>query len=154
MQYVLLFVAVALGVATAGAQELSLEEALRQADAHSPRLMAQRHAVAAAEHQTARAGELPDPRFKLGLENLPVTGPDRFRYGVDSMTAGVVGLAQEFPNAAKREARTLRAERLASSPAPSTSRSRSARSVRASRFAALGNSCASPTTPAVMESTP
>ena len=112
MQYVLLFVAVALGVATAGAQELSLEEALRQADAHSPRLVAQRHAVAAAEHQTARAGELPDPRFKLGLENLPVTGPDRFRYGVDSMTAGVVGLAQEFPNAAKREARTLRAERL------------------------------------------
>lgn len=112
MQYVLLFVAVALGVATAGAQELSLEEALRQADAHSPRLVAQRHAVAAAEQQTTRAGELPDPRFKLGLENLPVTGPDRFRYGVDSMTAGVVGLAQEFPNAAKREARTLRAERL------------------------------------------
>ena len=101
MQYVLLFVAVA-GVATAGAQELSLEEALRQADAHSPRLVAQRHAVAAAEQQTTRAGELPDPRFKLGLENLPVTGPDRFRYGVDSMTAGVVGLAQEFPNAAKR----------------------------------------------------
>ena len=112
MQYVLLLVAVALGVATAGAQELSLEEALRQADAHSPRLVAQRHAVAAAEQQTTRAGELPDPRFKLGLENLPVTGPDRFRYGVDSMTAGVVGLAQEFPNAAKREARTLRAERL------------------------------------------
>jgi outer membrane protein TolC len=111
MQYVL-FVAIALVAATAGAQELSLEEALRQADAYSPRLMAQRHAVAAAEQQTGRAGELPDPRLKLGIENLPVTGPDRFRYGADSMTAGVVGLAQEFPNSAKREARTLRAERL------------------------------------------
>ena len=111
MQYVF-FVAVALGAATAGAQELSLEEALRHADSFSPRLAAQRHAVAAAEQQTARAGELPDPRLKLGIENLPVTGPDRFRYGMDSMTAGVVGLAQEFPNAAKREARTLRAERL------------------------------------------
>lgn len=111
MQFVL-FVAVALAAATAGAQELSLEDALRQADAFSPRLAAQRHAVAAAEHQSGRAGELPDPKLKLGLENLPVTGPDRLRYGTDSMTAGVVGLAQEFPNAAKREARTLRAERL------------------------------------------
>ena len=94
------------------AQPLSLEEALRVADESSPRLAAQRHVVAAAEHQSARAGELPDPRLKLGIENLPVSGPDRYRYGVDSMTAGVVGVAQEFPNAAKREARTLRAQRL------------------------------------------
>ena len=94
------------------AQPLSLEEALRAADAQSPRLAAQRHALAAAEHQSARAAELPDPRLKLGIENLPVSGPDRYRYGMDSMTAGVVGVAQEFPNAAKREARALRAERM------------------------------------------
>jgi len=107
-----LFVAVVLLTGTAGAQPLSLEDALRAADAHSPRLVAQRHAVTAAEHQSARAGELPDPRLRLGIENLPITGPDRYRYGADSMTAGVIGVAQEFPNAAKREARALRAERL------------------------------------------
>jgi len=99
-------------VSTAAAQPLSLEDALRAADVHSPRLAAQRHAVTAAGHQSANAGALPDPRLRLGIENLPVTGPDRYRYGADSMTAGVIGLAQEFPNAAKREARTLRAERL------------------------------------------
>jgi len=99
-------------VSTAAAQPLSLEDALRAADLHSPRLAAQRHAVTAAGHQSASAGALPDPRLRLGIENLPVTGPDRYRYGADSMTAGVIGLAQEFPNAAKREARTLRAERL------------------------------------------
>ena len=94
------------------AQPLSFEEALRAADAQSPRLAAQRHALAAAEHQSARAGELPDPRLKLGIENLPVSGPDRYRYGMDSMTAGVIGVAQEFPNAAKREARAVRAQRM------------------------------------------
>ena len=111
MRFLLLLVVVL--VTSAGrAQPLSLDEALRSADAHSPRLVAQRHAVTAAEHQSARAAELPDPRLKLGIENLPVTGPDRFRYGADFMTAGVIGVAQEFPHAAKREARAVRAERL------------------------------------------
>lgn len=93
-------------------QPLSLDDALRAAAVHSPRLAAQRHALTAAEHQSARAAELPDPRLKLGIENLPVTGPDRYRYGADSQTAGVIGVAQEFPNSAKREARALRAERM------------------------------------------
>src|SRR5688500_15738310 len=111
MRFPLLLVAV-LAASAGRAQPLSLDEALRTADAHSPRLVAQRHAVTAAEQQSARAAELPDPRLKLGIENLPVTGPDRFRYGADFMTAGVIGVAQEFPHAAKREARAVRAERL------------------------------------------
>jgi outer membrane protein TolC len=108
----LVVLATAIAGGTAFAQPLSLEDALWAADVHSPRLAAQRHAVTAAEHQSARAGALPDPRLRLGIENLPVTGPDRYRYGADFMTAGVVGVAQEFPNAAKREARAVRAERL------------------------------------------
>ena len=100
----LLVVALGLTCATARAQALSLEEALRAADLHSPRLAAQRHALSAAEQQGARAGELPDPKLRLGIENLPITGPDRYRYGMDPQTAGVIGLAQEFPNEAKREA--------------------------------------------------
>jgi outer membrane protein TolC len=111
MRYLLSLVLV-LGACPALAQPLSLEEALRAADANSPRLAAQRHALASAEQQRARAGELPDPKLKLGIDNLPVSGPDRYRYDRDFMTSRTVGLSQEFPNAAKREARTLRAERM------------------------------------------
>lgn len=93
------------------AQGLSLEEALRLGEAQSPRLAAQRSAVVATTQQVGRAGELPDPKLRLGIENLPVTGADRFRYDRDFMTMRAVGVMQEFPNSAKREARNLRAER-------------------------------------------
>lgn len=93
------------------AQPLSLEEALRAGDAHSPRLAAQRHAVSSLSEQVGRSRELPDPRLKFGIENLPVSGEDRFRYGRDFMTSGAIGVMQEFPNAAKRAARGERAAR-------------------------------------------
>jgi outer membrane protein TolC len=95
----------------ARAQVLTLEEALRFGEAQSPRLAAQRSAVAATGEQVGRAGELPDPKLRFGIENLPVTGPDRFSYDTDSMTMRTIGVMQEFPNAAKREARNVRAER-------------------------------------------
>lgn len=99
-------------LSAAQAQDLTLEEALRLGERQSPRLSAQRHAVDAAEEQTGRAAELPDPRLRFGIENLPVSGADRFRYDRDFMTARAVGVMQEFPNASKREARGARAERL------------------------------------------
>jgi outer membrane protein TolC len=92
-------------------QPLSLEEALRAGEAQSPRLAAQRHMLDSASHQVGRAGELPDPKLRFGIESLPITGPDRFRYDREPMTTRQIGWAQEFPNAAKREARNLRAER-------------------------------------------
>lgn len=101
----------ALVAASARAQPLSLEDALRAGMDQSPRLAAQRHRVSSAGEQVGRAGELPDPKLRLGIENLPVTGDDRFRYDRDFMTMRQVGWAQEFPNSAKREARNLRAER-------------------------------------------
>lgn len=110
MRYSLLLVLV-FGARSALAQPLALEDALRAADAHSPRLVAQRHAVTAVEQQSARAAELPDPKLRLGIENLPITGEDKFRYGRDSMTSGLIGFSQEFTNPGKREARTARAER-------------------------------------------
>lgn len=96
----------------AWAQPLSLEEALRAGEAQSPRLAAQRHSLEAAAQQVGRAGELPDPKARIGIENLPVTGTDRLRYDRDFMTARAVAFVQEFPNSAKREARNLRAERM------------------------------------------
>jgi outer membrane protein TolC len=92
-------------------QALTLEEALRIGESQSPRLAAQRHALSAADEQTQRAGELPDPKLRLGIENLPVSGADRFRYDRDFMTSRAVGFSQEFPNAEKRSARSARAQR-------------------------------------------
>jgi outer membrane protein TolC len=109
---VVVVVALAFGAATSFAQSLSLEEALRAGEVQSPRLAAQRHMLTSTEAQVGRAGELPDPKLKLGIENLPITGPDAWRYGRDSMTMGQIGLAQEFPNSAKRSALYQRAERM------------------------------------------
>ena len=93
------------------AQVLTLEAALKIGEAQSPRLAAQRHALSAAEEQTGRAAELPDPKLRFGIENLPVTGPDRLQYDRDSMTMRAIGLTQEFPNSDKRSARSDRAAR-------------------------------------------
>src|SRR5918999_6190628 len=95
----------------AHAQVLTLDEALKLGEAQSPRLVAQRYALSAAEEQTGRAGELPDPKLRLGIENLPVSGPDAFRYDRDSMTMRAIRVMQEFPNSTKRSARSARAER-------------------------------------------
>ena len=107
----LVFAAALALAAPALAQVLTLEEALKVGEAQSPRLAAQRSAVVATSEQVGRAGELPDPKLRLGIENLPVNGPDRFRYDRDFMTMRAVGVMQEFPSSAKREARNLRAER-------------------------------------------
>lgn len=100
------------GAPLALAQALSLDDALKAGEGQSPRLAAQRAMVNSTEAQVGRAGELPDPKLRLGIENLPVTGPDQFRYDRDFMTMRSVGLVQEFPNSAKREARNARAERM------------------------------------------
>ncbi|HET7330210.1 hypothetical protein [Dyella sp.] len=57
---------------------LSLEEALRMAVERAPMLDARRARVEAARQESRRAGALPDPTLTLGIDNLPVTGPDAF----------------------------------------------------------------------------
>ena len=104
-------VALPLYSAALAAQPLSLPEALRMGDAHSPRLAAQRHAITSASEQTAAAGRLPDPRLRFGIENLLVSGPDKFRDDREPMTQKALGVMQEFPNSAKRAARSQRAAR-------------------------------------------
>ncbi|MCX7893994.1 MAG: TolC family protein, partial [Burkholderiales bacterium] len=52
---------------------------------------------------------LPDPRLRFGIDNLPVTGAEAWRYNVDPMTMWRIGVMQEVPNAEKRDRRTARA---------------------------------------------
>jgi outer membrane protein TolC len=92
---------------------LTLAEAQRQALARSQLLPAQDAAVSAAREMAVAAGQLPDPVLKLGIDNLPINGPDAWSLTQDFMTMGRVGLMQEWPSADKRAARSARFEREA-----------------------------------------
>ena len=105
------FALVAATVAPSWAAEpLTLAEALRIAASRSPQLRAQRLLVTAAGEQGVAAGQLPDPVLKLGIENLPVDGPDRGSLTRDFMTMRRIGVMQEIPRAEKRQLRTERFE--------------------------------------------
>ncbi len=108
---ILLLVTLAVGGSCIAAElPLSLEEALRLAARDSSLLAAQRSAIHAAQESTVFARELPDPKLKLGIDNYPLDGPDRYSVTRDFMTMRRIGVAQEFPRAEKREIKGRRAE--------------------------------------------
>jgi outer membrane protein TolC len=99
--------------AAAADTALTLPEAQRLAVARSRQLVAQDSAVTAAREMAAAAGQLPDPVATLGINNLPINGPDAWSVTRDFMTMRSVGVMQEFTRAEKRQARTERYEREA-----------------------------------------
>ena len=108
----LLLVAVALAPLYAAAQNptpLSLPEALRLAQARSPQLAAQSAAISAAESLIVSAGQRPDPQLGIGVENLPINGPDAFSIGRDFMTMRKIGISQQFTRSEKLHAREAKA---------------------------------------------
>ena len=96
------------GLAHAG--PLSFNAALDIAERQSPNLASNRAQIQAAQASAIPAGALPDPKIFTGIDNYPVSGPDRGRLNADSMTMQKIGVMQEFPNAAKRQARVAVAE--------------------------------------------
>ncbi len=89
---------------------LTFKEALAQALRSTPTLMANAAQVDAARAAAIPAGELPDPKLVVGIDNLPVTSQDRFKLDRDFMTMRRIGIMQEFPNQDKREARAAVAQ--------------------------------------------
>ncbi len=89
---------------------LSFTAALAQAERNAPQLLADAQRVQAAELSMLPAGALPDPKMIVGVDNLLIEGPSRFEAGGDFMTMRRIGLMQEFPNRAKRVARTAQAQ--------------------------------------------
>ncbi|POA35605.1 MULTISPECIES: TolC family protein [unclassified Pseudomonas] len=87
------------------AAPLTFDEALRLAENNAPSLTAQAAKLQAASSAAIPAGELPDPKLKLGVQNYPIGGPDRWSINQDSMTMQMVGVMQEVPNRDKRKAR-------------------------------------------------
>lgn len=110
--------ACAVGLAPAAhAQDLSFSDAVAQANAEGPTIDAGSAAVDAARRERRAAGRLPDPELVLGLENVPVDGPDAYRLDGDFMTMQSVGIMQGMPSGFERRARraiadsqTVRAE--------------------------------------------
>lgn len=90
---------------------LSFERALALAAERAPSLEARRSLVEAAQQDAARADALPDPRLSVGIDNWPVEGSEAFSFEDDMMTMKRIGLMQEIPSKAKRDARRALAER-------------------------------------------
>jgi outer membrane protein TolC len=95
---------------TAEVQALTLAQAQQRAIERSRQLAAQGHAADAARDMAVAAAQLPDPVLKAGVDNLPVSGADRYRIGADSMTMRRIGVAQEITSSDKRRWRAARFE--------------------------------------------
>lgn len=99
-----------LSAQAAQAQPVGYQDALRQAVLEQPLLQAREMQIEARREAAGATDELPDPRLRAGLRNLPVTGPEAFDPAGQMMTMFEVGVEQEIPNLAKRHARTGIAE--------------------------------------------
>lgn len=98
----------------ADAAPLSLEQAVELAARRSQLARSARAAAGSAAEMARAAGQLPDPMLSVGIDNLPVTGPERFRTTVEDMTMRRVGLAQQWVPADKRAAREAVAAAMSS----------------------------------------
>jgi len=107
----LIHIAVPLYAAEPLPDPLSLQEAQRLAAARSRQLVAQDAVTRAARNMAVAAGQLPDPVLKLGIDSLPVTGPERLSLTRDFMTMRRIGLMQEIPRPEKRQLKAERFER-------------------------------------------
>jgi outer membrane protein, heavy metal efflux system len=87
------------------AAPISFNAALDLAEQQSPSLAANAAQIGAAQWAAIPAGALPDPKIFAGIDNFPVSGVDRGHLNADSMTMQKIGVMQEFPNSAKRQAR-------------------------------------------------
>jgi outer membrane protein TolC len=90
---------------------LTLAEAQRLATLRSKQLEASELGVSASKDLAITAAERPDPIGKIGLENLPINGPERFSVQDDFMTMRSVGIMQEITRPSKLRARTTESEK-------------------------------------------
>ncbi|MFZ6844208.1 TolC family protein [Undibacterium sp. RuTC16W] len=92
---------------------LSLGQAQQLAVARSRQIVAQNQAIVASREMAVATGQLADPVLKVGIDNLPINGPDRGSLTSDFMTMRRVGVMQEFTDSDKRQWRAARFERAA-----------------------------------------
>ena len=92
------------------AQSVGYEEALRAATSDQPQVRTSELRLDARREIADAADELPDPRLRASIQNLPVSGPAAFELNRQLPTQIQIGIEQEIPNLAKRRARFGMAE--------------------------------------------
>jgi len=91
------------------AEPLTFDAALERASREAPSLHARAFEVEARRSSATAAGQLPDPKLGVGIDNFPVSGPPAFSLTRENMTMERIGIEQEVPNLAKRHAAQGRA---------------------------------------------
>jgi outer membrane protein, heavy metal efflux system len=106
-----LALALALPVSSRAEDTLSLRALVAEAKAHNPSLAAMKDRYEASMERVPQASALDDPRFFVGVRNLPV---DSFATDREPMTMKEVGLSQSLPFFGKRGLKGDAASREAS----------------------------------------
>ncbi|MBK4733024.1 TolC family protein [Noviherbaspirillum pedocola] len=90
---------------------LTLDQAVQLGVQHSASSQAAAASVQASREMAVKADQLPAPMLKLGVDNLPVTGEEKYSLTRDFMTARRVGIEQQWVSSDKRIARAERGQR-------------------------------------------
>ena len=93
------------------AAPLTLNQTLALAVQRSESARAARAGTTSATEAARAAGQLPDPVLRASIDNLPISGADRFS-SRDSMTMKRIGISQEWLSAEKRAARQAAADAM------------------------------------------
>ena len=101
----------AVGIAPAAfADPTSFSDAIARAGRDAPTVEAGQAAAESARLMVKPAGQLPDPQLTVDLQNVPISGVDRFRLNRDEMTMLNIGIMQDVPSDAAIRARQQVAE--------------------------------------------
>jgi outer membrane protein TolC len=93
----------AASVSAAYAAEFSLQQTLTAAEHYSAELSANRNQSNALIAMADSARELPDPKLKFGIENVPVQGSNSHRFTREGMTMQRIGIMQDYVSEEKRD---------------------------------------------------
>lgn len=93
----------AVSVSAANAAEFSLQQTLFAAENYSAELSANRNQSDALSSMADSARQLPDPKLKFGIENVPVQGSNSHRFTREGMTMQRISIMQEYVSEDKRD---------------------------------------------------
>ena len=90
------------------ATPLTLDQAMRLSLERQPQLRSLGYAANAAREAAVAEGQLPDPKLRVGFQNLPINGANAYRFDREDMTMTTLGVMQEVVRSEKREAAARR----------------------------------------------
>ena len=93
-------------LAVDAAAPLTVFEAMLLAERNAPAIDARKSQITASEAMAESALALPDPKLKIGQDNWPIEGAEKFSTGRDFMTMRRIGISRDMPREEKRELRS------------------------------------------------